>query len=65
MGMPMCEVCQSDARVKCKRDSDVRCLICGMVLCGGHVLEHLRIMHCVATDNAHCAEPYRDRELGT
>ena len=22
MGMPMCEVCQSDARVKCKRDSE-------------------------------------------
>lgn len=51
----MCVECTLDSKVSCKRDADVVCRHCGALVCGGHVLAHLREKHCVAVTNAHCA----------
>lgn len=54
-----CEDCLKDDKVICKRDPDVKCLICGANLCGGHIAEHLKT-HCIALDLKYCS---LDKEL--
>ena len=50
----VCEMCEKDPEVVCKRDADAECLICGSYLCGGHIAEHLSSQHCVSLSLAHC-----------
>jgi len=40
-----CEECLKDNEIKCKRDKDVKCLICGAELCGYHMAKHLKEKH--------------------
>jgi len=42
-----CEMCLTDDTVGCKRDKDVKCMHCGMELCGYHMAIHLREEHFV------------------
>ena len=54
----MCTDCQKEKLFRnkkfCTRDADVKCLICGDYLCGGHIGLHLKKKHCVALTNEHC-----------
>jgi len=43
-----CEMCLTDNEVTCKRDKDVRCLECGMELCGYHMAIHLKKAHFIS-----------------
>jgi hypothetical protein len=45
----MCSECQHDENIEHPRDADAKCLICGALLCGGHVMKHLEEKHCVGT----------------
>jgi hypothetical protein len=50
-----CEDCVKDDKVFCKRDPDVKCLICGAMVCGGHIIAHLsQPTHCVSTVLDYC-----------
>lgn len=42
-----CEECLTDDDISCKRDKDVKCLHCGMELCGYHMGKHLKEKHFV------------------
>ncbi len=42
-----CEMCLTDDEVVCKRDKDVKCIHCGMELCGYHMGKHLKECHFV------------------
>jgi len=56
------EICSECKRSKeeergvfCPRDVDAQCLHCGAKLCGAHIVEHLREVHCVSLDLKHCS----------
>ncbi len=42
-----CVECITDDSISCKRDKDVKCLHCGMELCGYHIGPHLERVHFV------------------
>jgi len=44
-----CEDCLKDEAIECKRDKDVKCLLCGAELCGYHMLSHLEKKHLIST----------------
>lgn len=43
----LCSECKADPKIVRPRDVDVTCEHCGLGLCGGHILSHLRKVHCV------------------
>lgn len=43
-----CEECLKDDTIKCKRNKDVKCLMCGAELCGFHMVKHLKKKHFVS-----------------
>ncbi len=45
-----CEECLTDDEVSCKRDKDVKCLHCGVELCGYHMGKHLKEKHFVSLE---------------
>ena len=45
-----CEDCIKDDSINCKRDKDVKCLMCGAELCGHHILPHLKKEHLVSIE---------------
>ena len=45
-----CEECLTDTEIDCKRDKDVKCLHCGMELCGYHMGKHLEEKHFVSLE---------------
>ena len=50
-----CGMCRDDPKIFCPRDVDVQCLICGKKMCGAHMVDHLKRVHCVALDLGHCS----------
>ena len=44
-----CPMCIEDPEVECERDKDVKCLHCGIELCGAHMIEHLEKAHLIST----------------
>jgi hypothetical protein len=55
LSLEICKKCKEDPKVFCPRNVDVQCLDCGLRVCGGHIIEHLK-EHCIATDLKHCRE---------
>lgn len=50
----VCQDCLYDTNIVCKRDANVTCLECGSPFCGGHILNHLTIVHSVTTSLEYC-----------
>lgn len=55
MSILHCELCSKDKNIFCPRDADAMCLICSMHLCGAHITEHLKNVHCVSLSLDHCS----------
>lgn len=56
----ICSECEEDPKVFCSRDVDARCLICSKVLCGAHMMKHLKEVHCIALNLDHCSMKEED-----
>ena len=50
-----CFMCKNDSNIFCPRNVDVKCLICSVDVCGGHIIEHLK-KHCVSANLDHCTK---------
>jgi len=52
----ICSMCKADDKVFCPRNVDAQCLECGERFCGAHIGQHLKEVHCISLDLAHCSE---------
>lgn len=46
----ICPDCLKDEKIKCPRNTDAKCLECGVELCGYHIGKHLYGKHLISLE---------------